>query len=63
VSLDFAQAARLDIEDEAAELVGVIEERVRLHPGDRLPEVVVEVGEGQRGPVRLVSGLGGQLGP
>lgn len=46
-SPDFAQATCCHVEDEAADLVGVIEERVRLHPGNSLPEVFIHVGEGQ----------------
>ena len=47
---DLAQPPGGDVEHEAADLVGVRDERAGLDPGDRLTDVGVEVGEGLRRP-------------
>src|SRR3954454_23907958 len=49
----FAQAARLDLVDEAAEVLLAGDERARLDAGERLADVLVQVAERLGGPRRL----------
>src|SRR5690348_8667747 len=60
--LDFAQAPRLDLVDEAADGVLVRDERAGLDPGDGLAHVALEVGEGLERERRPQSGVGLDLG-
>src|SRR5215469_16304854 len=50
---DFVQLARRDVEDEPADRVSVRDERACLDPGDRLPDILVEVAERLGGPAWL----------
>jgi len=57
-SLDLDELASRYVEDEPAHGLLVRNERAGLDPGDRLPDVAIQVAESLGGPGRLDPGLG-----